>query len=122
MNCRSFNNVVDLYREGRLTPRRMKAAAKHIETCAACRAASGGPPATASPRAPKSLKDRLRAAVQKGSMEKPAAPVAELPLWPREARGIALAAAALLVVGFLIAAVGAPSQSSANGVAAVEEP
>jgi len=46
----------------------------------------------------------------------------DLPLWPREARGIALAAAALLIVGLLIAAAGVPSQSAGGAVAAVEEP
>ena len=123
MNCHSFKNVLDLYREGRLSARRAKAAARHLGACAECRAlaapAAGGPSA----HAPQSLKDKLLAAAKAGPSDVPApAPAAGLPLWPSEARGIALAAAALMVVGLLVAAVGAPSQSAAGAVAAVEEP
>jgi hypothetical protein len=125
MNCQSFNNVIDLHREGRLTPRRMKAAAKHLASCASCRALAEPLAAAPSASAPRSLKDKLRAAARAGAPEAsrvPAPRAAELALWPREARGIALAAAALLIVGALIAVAGAPSQSSSGAVAAVEEP
>lgn len=125
MNCHSFNNVLDLYREGRLTPRRAKAAARHLASCAACRALveplTAAPPASA----PKSLKDKLRALAKEGVPEASRVPsprAADLALWPREARGIALAAFALLIVAALIAATGAPSQSSSGAVAAAEEP
>jgi len=123
MNCHSFNNVFDLYREGRLSARRAKAAERHLASCADCRALATPLASAPGPSAPKSLKDKLRAAVKAGATEAPAprSAAADLPLWPREARGIALAAAALLVVGLLVAAVGAPSQSS-PGIAAVEEP
>ncbi|HXS99774.1 MAG TPA: hypothetical protein VN915_03815 [Elusimicrobiota bacterium] len=123
MNCHSFDNVSDLYREGRLSARRMKAAASHLESCPACRALAAPLAAAPAPHAPKSLKDKLRAAAKAGAPEAPAPRAAptDLPLWPREARGIVIAAAALLVVGLLVAAVGAPSQS-AGGIASVEEP
>lgn len=124
MNCHSFKNVLDLYREGRLSPRRAKAAARHLDSCAQCRALAGRPQMSEpSPRAPSALKDKLRAAVKTGPTEAPTTRAAtDLPLWPREARGVALAAAALLIVGLLIAAAGAPSQSATGAVAAVEEP
>jgi anti-sigma factor RsiW len=125
MNCHSFNNVLDLYREGRLTTRRMNAAAKHLASCPACRALVKPLAASPSATAPRSLKDKLRALAKEGAPEASRVPsprAAELQLWPREARGIALAAAALLVVGLLIAAAGAPSQSAGGAVAAVEEP
>ena len=123
MNCHSFKNVLDLYREGRLSPRRAKAAARHLDACAECRALAAPAKAGHSVRAPQSLKDKLLAAAKAGPAASPApVPAPGLPLWPSEARGIALAAAALLVVGLLVAAVGAPSQSAAGSVVAVEEP
>ena len=42
MNCHSFMNVVDLYREGRLSLRRTKTANAHLAACAACRALAIG--------------------------------------------------------------------------------
>ena len=123
MNCHSFINVMDLRREGRLSPRRAKGADMHLAKCAACRALAAPAPATApSARAPQALKDKLLAAAKAGPGASPAqAAVSDLPLWPREARGIALAAAALLIAGLLVAAAGVPSQSS-GGTVAVEEP
>jgi hypothetical protein len=127
MNCHSFMNVLDLYCEGRLSPRRAKAARAHIASCAACRALAEPSPAGAPPaRAPQSLKAKLLAAAKAGPEAPSASAVkaaaTDLPLWPREARGIALAAAALLTVGLFIAFAGAPSQSAGGAVAAVEEP
>ena len=118
MNCNSFMNVLDLHNEGRLSPRRAKAAQAHLDSCAACRKLAAPVAGASTTRAPEALKAKLRAAVR-------TAPAAvrgtTLPLWPREARGIALAAAALALVGLLIASTGAPSQSGGN-IAAVEEP
>jgi hypothetical protein len=126
MNCHAVVNVLDLYEEGRLSPRRAKAATKHMASCPECGAlARSAAPAAArsSARAPESLKAKLLSAAKAGpAAAPPSGAVSELHLWPREARGIALAAAALLVVGLLIAAVGAPSQSAGGAVAAVEEP
>ena len=124
MNCHSFINVLDLYVEGRLSTRRMKAATAHLDGCAACRALAAPVAETAAPvfRAPESLKARLRLAA-KAAPETPAkAPASDLSLWPREARGVALAAAALALVGLFIATTGAPSQSAGGAVAAMEEP
>jgi hypothetical protein len=125
MNCHSFINVLDLYREGRLSPRRAKAAEAHLASCAACGALIGpARAAAASARAPQSLKAKLLAAAKAGTAALDAAPAeaSDLPLWPREARGVALAAAALLVVGLIVAAAGVPSQSNGGAVAAVEAP
>jgi anti-sigma factor RsiW len=124
MNCHSFINVLDLHREGRLSPRRARAAAKHLAACPECRSRIEPAPAPAV-RAPQALKTRLLAAAKSpgASSGAPAETAAsDLPLWPREARGIALAAAALLVAGLLVAAAGVPSQSTGGTVAAVEEP
>jgi anti-sigma factor RsiW len=124
MNCHSFISILDLHAEGRLSARREKAAETHLAACGACRALAAPAPAAApAALAPESLKARLRAAAKAApetSDRKTAA--FDFPLWPREARGIALAAAALVVVGLLIAAAGAPSQSAGGDVAAVEEP
>ena len=124
MNCHTFMNVLDLYREGRLSPRRAKAAAKHLAACPECRARIEPASAPApSARAPQSLKEKILAAAKAGPAASSSASAAtDLPLWPREARGIALAAAALLIVGFLVSAAGVPSQSTGGTVAAVEEP
>jgi hypothetical protein len=120
-------NVVDLYREGRLSLRRTKTANAHLAACAACRALAE--PATAaapSARAPQSLKAKLLAATKSGPEAPSVAAVkitaSDLPLWPRETRGIALAAAALLIAGLFVALAGVPSQSTGGTVAAVEEP
>ncbi len=127
MNCHTFINVLDLFREGRLSPRRAKAADAHLASCAACRAlAAPAPSAAPSARAPQSLKAKLLAAAKSGtdaSLARPAKTEAsDLQLWPREARGIALAAAALLIAGLFVSIAGAPSQSAGGSVAAVEEP
>jgi anti-sigma factor RsiW len=124
MNCHSFINVLDLHREGRLSPRLARAAARHLAACAACRAL-GAPDRSPAPsaRAPQAFKAKLLAAAKAGAGASPETPAesSDLPLWPRETRGIALAAAALLIVGLFVAAAGVPSQS-AGAVAAVEEP
>jgi hypothetical protein len=125
MNCSSFYNVRDLHAEGRLTPRLAKSVARHLASCAACRALAVPAPAAApGTRAPESFKEKLRAAAKasSGTALPDHAPAAGLPLWPREARGIALAAVLLLVVGLIVSATGVPSQSAGAGVAAVEEP
>jgi anti-sigma factor RsiW len=124
MNCHSFINILDLHREGRLSPRRARAAASHLAVCPGCRARfePTAAPVPSAP-APQALKDKLLAAAKSRPEANAArAAASDLPLWPREARGIALAAAALLIVGLLISASGAPSQSTGGTVAAVEEP
>jgi predicted anti-sigma-YlaC factor YlaD len=122
MNCESFNNVQDLYTEGRLSPRRKRAADAHLAECTLCRAASEPVAVAPAARMPEDFKARLRAAAKAAPSAPAKASASDLPLWPRESRGIALAALALLVVGLLIAAGGAPSQSAGVGVVAVEEP
>jgi anti-sigma factor RsiW len=122
MNCHSFKNVLDLYAEGRLTPRRAMTAAEHLAACAACRALAAPAASPSGARAPQALKDRLRAAAKAAPSAPEPRAASGLPLWPREARGIALAALALIVVALLVAAAGLPSQSSGGAVAAVEEP
>ncbi|MFI5346440.1 MAG: zf-HC2 domain-containing protein [Elusimicrobiota bacterium] len=122
MNCHSFANIRDLHGEGRLSPRRAAAADAHLASCAACRAKAAPAAAPSGARAPLSLRDKIAAAA-KAAPKNPAPPARPGPsLWPREARGIALAAAALAVVGLLIAAAGAPSQSSGEPLASVEVP
>ena len=127
MNCHALINVSDLYAEGRLSARRAKAAEAHLASCAACRVFMEPALAAApSARAPQSLKDKLLAAAKAGPAAIDAASAetaaSDLPLWPREARGIALAAAALLIAGLIVAAAGVPSQSNGGIVAAVEAP
>ena len=121
MNCHSFINVQDLHAEGRLTPRRARAAATHLAACAECRALNAPAAANSTVRAPQSLKEKLLAAAKTTTAAPEPRASAGPALWPREARGIALAAAALVLVGLLVAAAGVPSQSS-GAVAAVEEP
>ena len=123
MNCHSFINVLDLHREGRLSPPRANDAEKHLAACAACRTLGAPAPApAASARAPQSLKAKLFAAAKAGPGTLLQAAPSDLALWPSEARGIAFAAAALLIVGLFVAAAGVPSQSAGGTLAAVEEP
>ncbi|NNN04288.1 MAG: hypothetical protein HKL90_00160 [Elusimicrobia bacterium] len=121
MNCSSFVNVLDLYRENRLSPRRGAAARAHLAACAACRAVAAplqAAPETASAALKRRLADALRAAAPADASPARTA----TPLWPRDARAVALAAAALALVGLLIAATGAPSQSSGGAATVAEEP
>ncbi|MFI5360755.1 MAG: zf-HC2 domain-containing protein [Elusimicrobiota bacterium] len=123
MNCHSITNVLDLHKEGRLSLRRTRAVEAHLASCSACRAlAESSSVSSLSPSAPSALKSRLLAALKSPSAaaERKSAP--HLPLWPREARGILLAAALLMIVGFTIAAVGVNSQSTGEKISAVEEP
>ena len=123
MNCHSFINARDLHAEGLLSARRAKAVEKHLASCAACRALGGSAPATApSASAPQALKTKILAAAKAGPGASAKTALPDLPLWPREARGIAFAAAALLIVGFLITAAGVPSQSTGGTAAPAEEP
>jgi anti-sigma factor RsiW len=122
MNCHSLINVLDLYGERRLTLRRAAAAAAHLASCAACRARVAPAAAPSSARAPQSLKEKILAAAKAAPAESAPPARSGLSLWPRETRGIALAAAALAFVGLLIAAAGSPSQSSGDSFAAVEIP
>ncbi len=131
MNCHSFINVIDLpcTAKGGSSPRRAKAAATPPRRPAPRAARSPRPWPFARPtihrrarlkrseaEAPRGGEGRTRRAVPTA----PAVPF-DLPLWPQETRGIALAAGALLIVGLFVSAMGVPSQSS-GGVAAVEEP
>lgn len=67
MNCFAVAGVIDLHREGRLSPSRAKEVQSHLDACAVC-AATLGPaapePGTRAPsvKAPSFLKDRLRKA------------------------------------------------------------
>jgi anti-sigma factor RsiW len=116
-------NVLDLFQEGRLSPGRAGKARAHLAACAACRARTEPAPAAEKASAPEALKRRLIAAARAASVLPAAGRAAALPPWPREAPALALAAAALALVGLLIAASGVPSQSSGASVtAAVEEP
>jgi anti-sigma factor RsiW len=123
MNCHSFTNVLDLFAEGRLSPRRVASARAHLSACAACRALAAPAPAAPSASAPEALKARLLRAVRAAAAAPSAKNRVELPLWPREAPAIALAAVALALVGLLIAASGVPSQRAGGALAAAgEEP
>jgi anti-sigma factor RsiW len=125
MNCHSVRHVLDLRAEGRLPPGRAARVDAHLSSCAACRAlaAPAAVPSAPSPALPAEFKSRLLAAARAA---KPASAPKEgrsLALWPSEAPAVALAAAALALVGLLIAASGVPSQSTGGTLsAAVEEP
>ena len=111
MNCHATRAVLDLHAEGRLTSGRAAAVALHLESCASCRALSR-PAVAAAPgkAAPVSFKAKLAAAVK---AERPtvAAPVPMLSLFPRDAAGVAWAAAALALVALIAGWNGAPTQA-----------
>lgn len=113
MNCHATRAVLDLRAEGRLTPPRAAAVDVHLASCAACRAASAASPATApapGKAAPVSFKARLSAAMKTRLPAAPA-PAAPLTLLPRDAAGVAWAAAALVLVALAAGWNGAPTQS-----------
>lgn len=113
MNCHATRAVLDLHAEGRLTPSRAAAVAGHLASCAACRAQAAPMPAAAPGKAaPTAFKAKLLAAA------KAQAPAAHGPkiggtlsLFPRDAAGVAWAAAALALVALVAGWNGAPTQS-----------
>jgi predicted anti-sigma-YlaC factor YlaD len=115
MNCHATRAVLDLHAEGRLTPRRAKAAAAHLASCAECRALST-PAAPSLAKAPDAgFKHRLAAAMKAERKAPRKAPAPELALWPRDLSGVALAAAALALIAVVIGWSGVPSQRDING-------
>jgi hypothetical protein len=120
MNCHAFLNILDLYREGRLTPRREKSAAAHLSACPTCLALVV-PSQWPRMQAPDNLKLRLKSALVKAPSQFITSPV-HLPLWPREAYGVAVAALALLILAFAVGWSGAPSQAYSDDVTLTGEP
>jgi anti-sigma factor RsiW len=121
MNCPAFLNVLDLFCEGRLSPKRAAQARAHAASCARCRALAAPAPAAPAVSAPEAFKARLMKAARAAAASPADARPAALPLWPREAPAIALAAAALALVGLFIAASGAPSQKPDDAPAVAAE-
>ncbi len=116
MNCHATRAVLDLHAEGRLTPRREKAVAEHLGSCAECRSLSS--PAAAPVKAPSGdFKARLAASLkaERKAPEKQAVAKLELALWPRDLSGVAVAAAALALIAVIIGWSGAPSQQFDRG-------
>ncbi len=121
MNCHAFLAVADLMKEGRLSQRRTVQARAHLDSCAACRAQAASAAPRAEALAPAAFKDRLRRAL--AAAPAPEGRGSSPALWPRDARAVALAAAALILVGLFIAAEGAPRrQDGALAAAAGELP
>ena len=116
MNCHATRAVLDLHSEGRLTPGRAKSVAAHLAACADCRALSWTAAAPLK-AASGDFKARLSAALKaERKMSAPApAPRLELPLWPEDFSGVAVAAAALALASILIGWSGAPSQQYDGG-------
>jgi hypothetical protein len=122
MNCHGFNNVQDLYWEDRLSPRRAAQVRAHLNSCADCRTLVKPVPAAPAVSAPEELKRRLMSALRAAAAAAPAGRDLKMPLWPREAPAIFLAAVALVLVAFLITATGVPSQQSGGApIAAAED-
>jgi anti-sigma factor RsiW len=123
MNCHATRAVLDLHAEGRLTPRREKAVAAHLATCAVCSAQAATEPygeGVSLPRAvgkgPPDFKSRLAAAMKaERKAPKNEAPRPTLNLWPRDFSGVAFAAAALALVALVIGWSGVPSQQFDKG-------
>ena len=124
MNCHATRAVLDLHAEGRLTPRREKAVAAHLASCAACRALAATEPygeevslPHAVRKGPPEFKQRLAAAMKAGRREPANLPAvtAELALWPRDLGGVVVAAAALALVAVIVGWSGAPSQQYNQG-------
>jgi anti-sigma factor RsiW len=113
MNCHATRAVLDLHVEGRLTARRAKAVAAHLAACAVCRALSAPVPAAPSKAPAGDFKSRLAATMKAGRKASEPAPRLELPLWPRDLSGVAVAAAALALVAVAIGWSGVPSQRDA---------
>ncbi len=117
MNCHAIRAVLDLHAEGRLTPKRAKAVAAHLESCAECRALSAPVAAPAPAKAATNdFKTRLAASLKAQRAETPSpVPTPKLELWPRDFSGVAFAAAALAFIALVIGWSGVPSQKEISG-------
>ena len=117
MNCHATKAVLDLFTEGRLTPRRASAVEAHLASCADCRGAMQ-PLAPATAPASSDFKSRLAVtlkAQQRKKSETGLTPQAELTLWPRDFSAVALAAVALCLIAAMIGWSGMPSQFDLSG-------
>ena len=115
MNCHATRAVLDLHAEGRLTTSRAQAVAAHLKSCAECRAFAAPAPVPA-PVQSGDFKVRLAATLKKERKSSSApVPAMKLELWPRDLSGVALAAAALALVAFVIGWSGVPTQRDFNG-------
>lgn len=94
MNCFSVAGLLDLHREGRLSPARSERVKAHLAACPACSALYAPVAARAAAPAPASFKDRLKKAVQAAPAQAPEprrASVSALPLTVLLSFGLALA-------------------------------
>ena len=121
MNCHSVQNLLDLHAEGLLCARRMKTIDAHLATCEKCQESAAPAKVGSSVKSPRGLKARLASALKSAPDAAPAQKILGLSPWPSEAPALAAAALALGLVGGLIAAWGAPSQSFDAATAAVVE-
>lgn len=112
MNCHAIRAVLDLHAEGRLTPKRAKAVAAHLESCAECRAQTTAPTVAAVKAAPRDFKERLAASLKAPRVE---AAESSVRLLPRDLSGVAYAVVALLLVALAIGWSGVPSQKDFSG-------
>jgi hypothetical protein len=103
MNCEAVLNVEDLYAEDRLTEGRARQVREHVESCEVCvsRIKAGRLSLRKTVRAPKELKDRMKALFAKfESVEMPKAPAPSFfdgELWPVAASIAVYFAAALFL-------------------------
>jgi len=116
MNCHATRAVLDLHAEGRLSPRRTQSVLAHLASCASC-TAEAAPIAAPAAASTGDFKARLAAAM-KAARREPARisdSNVELPLWPRDLGGVAVAAAGLALIALVVGWSGAPSQQYDRG-------
>ncbi len=114
MNCHATRAVLDLHTEGRLTPRRANAVTEHLASCAECRKQVLLPAAPVKALAG-DFKARLAAAMKAERTVPKPEPKLELALWPKDFSGVALTAAALVLIAVVIGWSGVPSQRDLSG-------
>lgn len=103
MNCLAASGILDLHREGRLSPARSLQVARHLDSCARCAAApvalTGARPAAPAPAAFKERLLRAAAAPAQPRESRPRRAAPPVPLIALAALALSLAAAHALLSG-----------------------
>ena len=121
--CDAVTSILDLHREGRLTPARAAAVAAHLKSCAACARAleREAPPRAKAPRAPAGFAARLKSGLAAASGRE-AAPPLDLEAALRPAALAAAGAVLLLAAGALVPGPASQRRPADAGLAAAEAP
>lgn len=124
MNCQTFLNLLDLHREGRLTPARRAETGRHLDSCPSCRATAAPLPRPAASRAPEGFKEMLAKALKKAMEKEVTTEISPPAAWDKVDRWVLAAAGGYACLALVLywTSPNIPSQSLEPLVAFAGEP